>query len=83
MAERVLPLDFQAVFELSPNPYMMLDRELCYVAANRAYLTVTASRLEDLLGRHIFDAFPNDADDPDNLPRAMVRESLERVLATG
>jgi len=41
---------------------------------------VTASRLEDLLGRHVFDAFPND---PGNLPVRMLRESFERVLREG
>jgi hypothetical protein len=29
-------LDFHAVFESSPNPYMLVDPELRYVAANRA-----------------------------------------------
>ncbi|HZI05917.1 MAG TPA: PAS domain-containing protein, partial [Archangium sp.] len=78
--KRVPPLDFQALFSLSPNPYMVLDRSLRYVAANEAYLHVTASRLEDLLGRHVFDAFPND---PGNHPVRMLRESFERVLREG
>ncbi len=75
-------IDFAQVFERSPNPYMLLDRDLKYVAANAAYLTLTASRLEDLVGRHVFDAFPNDPDDPDNVPLRMLRASFERVLAT-
>jgi len=74
--------DFQALFEASPNPYMVLDRQLRYVAANSAYLRVTASRLEDLLGRCSFDAFPNDPDNPDNAPAQQLRASFERVLQT-
>ena len=62
---------------------MLLDRELRYVAANPAYLKVTASRLEDLLGRNIFDAFPHDPTDPQNLNALMLRRSFERVIATG
>jgi PAS domain S-box-containing protein len=73
-------IDFKTLFELSPNPYMLLDRELRYVAANEAYLRLTASRHEELLGRCIFDAFPHDPADPKNRSARMLRESFERVL---
>lgn len=59
-------LDFQALFTLSPTPYMLVDRELRCVAANEAYLRVTASRLEDLLGRNVSEAFPHEPEDPNN-----------------
>jgi PAS domain S-box-containing protein len=73
--------DFEQLFRFSPNPYMVLDRELRYVAANDAYLRVTASRLEDLLGRNVFELFPHDPADPDNANRRELRASLERVLS--
>jgi PAS domain S-box-containing protein len=76
-------IDFEALLERSPNPYMVLDRDLRYVWANAAYLRITSSRLDDLLGRHILDAFPNDPDDPHNDNARLLRESFERVLATG
>lgn len=75
-------LDRATLFDLAPNPYMVLDRELRYVAANQAYLRVTGSRLEDLLGRHLFEAFPNDPADPSNGPAQLLRDSFARVLAT-
>ncbi|WP_223637421.1 response regulator [Corallococcus sp. EGB] len=74
------PFDFQTLFELSPNPYMLLDRELRFVTANAAYLRVTASQLEQLVGRTLFEAFPHDPDDPANPSVRMLRESLQRVL---
>jgi signal transduction histidine kinase/PleD family two-component response regulator len=74
---------FGVVFDRSPNAYMVLDRRLCYVAANEAYLRLTASRLEDLLGRNIFDLFPHDPSDPSNESARLLRESFERVIATG
>ncbi|WP_375773082.1 response regulator [Archangium gephyra] len=74
-------IDFKALFNLSPNPYMVVDRELRYVAANEAYLRVTASRLEELVGRRLFDAFPNDPADPHNASARLLRASFERVLA--
>jgi len=76
------PLDFRALFEASPNAYMLLDRELRYVEANRAYLEVTASTREALIGRPLFDLFPNDPSDPANWNRELLRESFARVLRT-
>ncbi len=78
-----LPVDFQLLFERSPSPYMVLDRELRYVAANAAYLKVTASTLDGLLGRHVLEMFPHDPADPANASARTLRESFERVLATG
>lgn len=78
----MLDLDFRTIFDASPNPYMVLDRQFRYVAANAAYLKVTASRLEDLVGRHLFDVFPHDPGDPDNQNARRLRESLRRVLAS-
>ena len=43
-------IDFQALFEALPNPYMLLDG-VAVRSANAAYLRVTASRLEELLAR--------------------------------
>jgi PAS domain-containing protein len=76
-------LDFAALFDVAPNAYMVVDGGLRYVAANAAYLEVTSSTREDLLGRHVFERFPNDPADPNNVPAQMLRKSLERVLATG
>ena len=76
-------IDFQGLFEATPVALMVLDHELRYVAANAEYLRVTASRRDDLLGRRIFELFPNDPDDPNNVPARMLRASFERVLATG
>jgi|GEM_PF-1051213 len=74
-------IDFQALFERSPNPYMVLDRQLRYVAANRAYLAMVGRRLEDILGTYGFDAFAHDPN-PTNANAKLLRESFERVLAT-
>lgn len=76
-------LDFATLFDIAPNAYMVLDRELRYVAANATYLEVTASSREGLIGRKLFDLFPNDPADPNNVPAQMLRKSLERVLSTG
>lgn len=71
------PIDIAAVFEQLPNAFMIVDRELRYVAANAAYVKVTGSRREDLLGRFMFDVFPDDEN------ARQLRASFELVLATG
>ncbi|PTL77221.1 response regulator [Vitiosangium sp. GDMCC 1.1324] len=73
-------IDFETLFNHSPNSYMLLDRELRYVAANDVYLRVTASRRDELLGRNVFDVFPHDPEDPGNTSARLLRASLERVL---
>ncbi len=47
-----------ALFEASPNPYIILAPDLTIVGANAAYMTATNKRLDDLVGRYLFDAFP-------------------------
>ena len=73
-------IDFEAIFDRSPNPYMLLDAELRFVGANEAYLHVTASRREDIIGRNVFDAFPGSVDATDDSNARQLRASLERVL---
>jgi PAS domain S-box-containing protein len=75
-------VDFRALFDRSPNAYMLLDRELRFVAANASYLQVTGRPLDELLGRNIFEIFPHDPSDPDNESATLLRQSFERVLAT-
>lgn len=41
-----------------PASVMVLDRDLCYVAASDLYLQTVGLHMEDLLGRFVFEAFP-------------------------
>ncbi|NNF90137.1 MAG: PAS domain-containing protein [Boseongicola sp.] len=70
-----MQLDFEAIFEDSPVPKMVLDDGLCFVAANAAYLEMVGKRREDLIGRYVFDAFP---DDPEQIERML--EIFRRTL---
>jgi len=74
--------DFRIVFDASPNAYVLLDRELRFVDANRAYLALTASRLDQMIGRGLFELFPNDPGQPNNESARLLRESFQRVLRT-
>jgi len=70
--------DFASLFRLLPSPYMILDRDLNYVHANDAYCVVTERRPEELIGRGLFEMFPNPGESGRRL-----RESIERVRDTG
>ena len=56
--------DFRALFEGAPGLYLVLDPELTIVAVSDAYLAATMTTREGILGRGIFDVFPDNPDDP-------------------
>ena len=70
--------DHRRLFDASPNPYLVLDRQLNIVSANQAYLASTQRELDDIVGRWIWDAFPTD---PETQRQQMA--SFERVLRSG
>ncbi|TSC32136.1 ATP-binding protein [Corallococcus sp. Z5C101001] len=74
--------DFRSLFEASPDPYLVLTPGFIIVAVTDSYLRVTQTRREAILGRHIFDVFPNNPLDPTATGVGNLRESLERVLRT-
>lgn len=70
-------INLEALFQASPNPYVIFDTTLTIVGMNEAYLRETHSRREAIQDRHLFDAFPSDPASPGG---RMLRESLDRVL---
>ncbi|MBV8196267.1 MAG: response regulator [Candidatus Dormibacteraeota bacterium] len=73
-------IDFRSIFEALPGQYLILDRSFRIVAASDAYLAATMTRRDELVGRHVFDAFPDNPEDPDATGVTNLRRSLERVL---
>jgi signal transduction histidine kinase len=73
------PLDFRSLFESAPGCYLVLDPELVIVAVSDAYLHATMTRREDILGRGLFEVFPDNPDDPDATGVGNLRASLDRV----
>lgn len=71
--------DFQNLFEAAPGLYLVLDPSFVIVAVTDAYLTATMTRRAEILGRHVFDVFPDNPDDPGATGVANLRASLERV----
>jgi PAS domain S-box-containing protein len=70
---------FESIFEVLPGPYLVLTPNLEIVTANAAYLKATMTVREELRGRNLFDAFPDNPDDPTATGTANLRASLDRV----
>lgn len=75
---RLHRIDFTSLFEVLPGPHNVLDRDLRFVAVNAAYEQATGRSREELIGKGLFEAFPNTGDAGRRL-----RQSLERVFETG
>ena len=72
--------DFRALFESAPGCFLVLDPELVIVAVSDAYLQSTMTRRADLVGRYVFDVFPDNPDEPGAEGVRNLRASLARVL---
>lgn len=83
MSRTHLELEHDERFSGSPRPYLLLDRSLRIAAANQAYLEATGRTKDELNGRQVFDAFPDNPADPDANGVANLGASLEKVLRTG
>ncbi|PVE23400.1 hypothetical protein DC522_16195 [Microvirga sp. KLBC 81] len=71
-------INFEALFNASPNPYVLLNPSLVIMGMNEAYLRATMRNREELVGRNMFEAFPSD---PDSEGHKQLRASFERVIA--
>jgi diguanylate cyclase (GGDEF)-like protein/PAS domain S-box-containing protein len=76
---------YQLAFDCSPIDEYLLSPtpEAIILAVNQKSLDSTSRKREDLIGVSLFEAFPDDPDDPENTGAANVRASLLRVIATG
>jgi signal transduction histidine kinase/ActR/RegA family two-component response regulator len=77
------PLDFRTLFESAPGLYLALDRDLRIVAVSDAYLAATMTERDAIVGRDVFEVFPDNPDDPSATGERNVRASLDAVLRTG
>jgi signal transduction histidine kinase/ActR/RegA family two-component response regulator len=73
--------DFRLLFESAPGLYLVLTPDWTIVAVSDAYLRATMTRREDILGRGIFEVFPDNPNDPGATGTSNLRASLERVVA--
>jgi signal transduction histidine kinase/CheY-like chemotaxis protein len=80
VAKPAMSPDFQALFESVPGLYLVLTPSLMIVAVSDAYLKATMTQREQILGRGIFEVFPDNPDNPQADGVRNLRASLQRVL---
>jgi hypothetical protein len=79
-------LDFQRLFEYGPGLNVVLSPEQNYaiVAVTGSYLRATMTNREEILGRSLFEVFPDNPADPGATEvRKNLRASFEAVVRTG
>ena len=79
MSTRAVQADFKTLFEAGPGMNLVLDPDLNIVAASDAYLAATMTKREEIVGRPLFDVFPDNPDDIGATGVANLRASLNRV----
>jgi PAS domain S-box-containing protein len=72
----------QSLFESLPGLFLILTPELKIASASDAYLKATMTKREDILGRGLFEVFPDNPGDPGATGTAKLRASLERARQT-
>lgn len=74
--------DFGEIFEALPKAYLILTPDFIMVAANDAYCKLTRMNREQLVGKYVFDVFPDDPDNPSATGVADLTKSFNKVLKT-
>lgn len=77
-------IDFAQVFEASPTPFLLLQADapnFTIAAVNESYLRATRTERSQLVGKHLFEAFPDNPRDRSASGVKDLKASLERVLS--
>lgn len=75
--------ELQSLFESLPGLYLVLKPNLQIVTASDAYLKATMTTRAGIVGRGLFEVFPDNPDDPNATGTSNLRASLNRVLKNG
>ncbi|MFI6768466.1 PP2C family protein-serine/threonine phosphatase [Streptomyces sp. NPDC050355] len=76
-------IDYEAVFQALPGSVLLLTPQFVIADANEALLRRAGRERREVIGRLLFDVFPDNPDDPAATGTRNLRASLERVVATG
>jgi signal transduction histidine kinase len=76
------PQDHARLLHAAPACFLVLAPDLTIVEATDAYLAATGTERAAVVGRALFDVFPDNPADPSASGVGNLRASLERVLAT-
>ncbi|MGN6795773.1 MAG: PAS domain-containing protein [Streptosporangiaceae bacterium] len=81
MAETTI--NYREVFRITPGAMALLTPEGVILDVNDGYVEASGRSREQLLGRNLFDVFPQNPDDPGVLGPIQLKASFDAVMATG
>ncbi|MEU9390765.1 SpoIIE family protein phosphatase [Streptomyces sp. NPDC048324] len=76
-------IDYAGVFQCLPGMVALLTPDLVYADANEEFLRVSGRRRDQVVGRYLFDVFPDNPNDGAASGMRNLAASLQRVLDTG
>src|SRR5512146_232987 len=74
--------DYRVLFDRLPALCLVLDASFTIIAQNDAHGRATHTRREEVVGRHLFEVFPDNPNDLSAQGLDTLRASLLRVLKT-
>lgn len=74
--------DYEALFNASAGNFLVVDPQLIIRAVTDGYLAATKTDRNVIVGKPLFEVFPDNPDDPSADGVAKLRASIERVLRT-
>lgn len=74
---------FRMLHEAHPTAHLVLAPDLTIEEASDPYLRATMTRRKDIVGKNVFEVFPDNPEDPAPTGERNLRASVERVLASG
>jgi ANTAR domain/PAS fold len=81
MRSAFLNYDRAGAFQVSDAPLLVVDTDLVIRDVNPAYLDVTARGYDELVGTNIFEAFPDNPNDPSATGVTNLSASFTRVFS--
>ncbi|MFI5635476.1 PP2C family protein-serine/threonine phosphatase [Streptomyces sp. NPDC051664] len=76
-------IDYEAVFQALPSAVALFTTDLVYADVNEAFLSSMGRSREQVVGRYLWAAFPDDPKDPAVSGMRKLQDSLRWVAATG
>ncbi|MEV5665800.1 PP2C family protein-serine/threonine phosphatase [Streptomyces flaveolus] len=76
-----MAIDYAAVFQALPGAVALLTPDLVFADANLVFLRQAGRSREQMVGRYLFDVFPDNPDDPSASGARNLEASLRAVLA--
>src|SRR5579884_4395572 len=74
------PEQFRALFDNAPGLFLVLAPDLTIVAVTEGYLAATMTKRDEIIGRHLFDVFPDNPSETDASGVRNLSASLATVL---